>query len=50
MVYLLEEGATFPTDISEKVWERFTHECMDKALTKVAKELVAFGIIKAVKP
>ncbi len=49
-VYLLEEGATFPTDISEKVWERFTQECMDKAFIKVAKELVAFGIIKAIKP
>lgn len=49
-VYLLEEGATFPTDISEKVWERFTHECMDKALIKVAKELTAFSILRAVKP
>jgi len=49
-VYLLEEGATFPTNVSEKVWERFTHECMDRAFIKVAKELVAFGIIRAVKP
>ena len=48
-VYLLEEGATFPTGVSEKVWERFTHECMDKAFTKVAKELVAFGLIRAMK-
>lgn len=49
-VYLLEEGATFPTNVSEKVWERFTHECMDRALIKVAKELTAFDIIRAVKP
>ena len=49
-VYLLEEGATFPTNVSEKVWERFTHECTDRAFIKVAKELVAFGIIRAVKP
>lgn len=49
-VYLLEEGATFPTNVSEKVWERFTHECMDRAFIKIAKELVAFRIIKAVKP
>lgn len=48
--YLLEEEATFPTDISEKVWERFTHECMDRAFIKVAKELAAFGLIRAVKP
>jgi len=47
---LLEEDATYPSDVSEKVWERFTHECMDKALIKVAKELTAFGILRAVKP
>jgi|GEM_PF-955509 len=48
-VYLLEEGAKFPTNIDEKVWERFTEECMDKALIKVAKELRAFGLIRAMK-
>jgi predicted nucleotide-binding protein len=49
MIYLLEEGAKFPTDIDEKVWERFTKESMDKAFIKIAKELRAFGLIKAVK-
>ena len=49
MIYLLEEGAKFPTNIDEKVWERFSEECVDKALIKVAKELRAFGLIKAMK-
>lgn len=49
MIYLLEKETKFPTDIDEKVWEHFTEECMDKALIKVAKELRAFGLIKAMK-
>ena len=49
MIYLLEEGAKFPTNIDEKVWERFTQESIDKAFIKVAKELRAFGLIKATK-
>jgi len=49
MVYLLEEEAKFPTNIAEKVWERFTQDNMEKAFIKVAKELRAFGLIKAVK-
>jgi predicted nucleotide-binding protein len=50
IIYLLEEGAKFPTDIDEKVWERFTKESMDKAFTKIAKEFRAFGLIRAIKP
>jgi len=50
MIYLLEEGAKFPTDIDEKVWGRFTKESMDKAFTKIAKEFRAFGLIRAIKP
>jgi predicted nucleotide-binding protein len=50
MVYLLEEGVKFPTDIDEKVWERFTEESMDKAFIKVAKELRAFRLIRPIKP
>jgi len=49
MIYLLEEEAKFPTNIDEKVWERFSEGCVDKALIKVAKELRAFGLIKAMK-
>jgi predicted nucleotide-binding protein len=50
IVYLKETNTKFPSNISEKVWEHFTDQCMDKAFTKVAKELRAFGIIKTVKP
>lgn len=50
MVYLLEEGAKFPTNIDEKVWERFTKESMDKAFIKITKELRAFGLIRPIKP
>ncbi|MBA7505224.1 hypothetical protein ES706_03887 [subsurface metagenome] len=49
MIYLLEEETKFPTNIDEKVWERFTQESMDKAFIKIAKELKAFGLIKAIK-
>lgn len=50
VVYLLEKGVKFPTDIDEKVWERFTGESMDKAFVKVAKELRAFGLIRPIMP
>jgi predicted nucleotide-binding protein len=49
MVYLLEEGVKFPTNIDEKVWERFTEESMDKAFIKIAKEFRAFGLLKTMK-
>ena len=49
MVYLLEAGVKFPTNIDEKVWERFTENSTDKALIKVANELRAFGLLKATK-
>jgi len=48
-IYLLEEGASFPSNISGKVYERFTQKNMEKAFIKVAKELSAFGILKAEK-
>jgi predicted nucleotide-binding protein len=50
MVYLLQAGTKLPTDISEKVRERFTPQSMDNAFIKVAKELTKFGILKAAKP
>ena len=49
MIYLLEEETKFPTNIDEKVWERFTQESMDKAFIKIAKEFRALGLIKAIK-
>ena len=50
IVYLLQAGAKFSSDISEKVRERFTPQSMDKAFIKVARELKKCGILKAVKP
>jgi predicted nucleotide-binding protein len=50
IVYLLEEGATLPSNIREKVWENFTQNSMERAFIKIAKELRAFGIIKTGKP
>ena len=50
IIYLLQAGAKFPTNVSEKVWERFTTQCIDDAFIKVARELYKFGMLKAVKP
>lgn len=50
IIYLLQSGTKFPTNVSEKVWGKFSPQSMDGAFTKVARELRAFGILKAVKP
>ena len=50
IIYLLEEGAEFPSNISPKVWERFNQENMENAFLRINIELRAFGILKAVKP
>ncbi len=49
-IYLLEDDTRFPSNISEKVWERFTQDNMERAFLKIAKEIKAFGLIKTVKP
>jgi hypothetical protein len=49
IIYLLEEGAEFPANIKPKVWERFTQGCMDEAFIAIARELKAFGLIRAIK-
>ena len=50
IIYLLQAGTKFPTNVSEKVWGRFTSSQMDNAFIKIAKELRKFEILKAVKP
>ncbi|MBI4379318.1 MAG: nucleotide-binding protein [Nitrospinae bacterium] len=45
IIYLKEEGCIFPSNIAPKVWENFTHDNMDEAFIKIAKELKAFRII-----
>ncbi len=49
VIYLLEETASFPSNISEKVYERFTPRSMDKAFIKIAKELTGWDLIRASK-
>jgi len=49
IIYLLQAGAHLPTNVSEKVWGRFTTQCMDDAFIKVAIELYKFGLLKSVK-
>lgn len=50
IIYLLQAGTKFPTNISEKVWGRFTTERMDDAFIKIARELTEMKILRAVKP
>ncbi|MBA7592049.1 hypothetical protein ES708_34222 [subsurface metagenome] len=50
IIYLLQSNTRFPSNISEKVWARFSPQSMDNSFTTVARELTAFGILKAVKP
>jgi Predicted nucleotide-binding protein containing TIR-like domain len=45
VVYLLEEGVQFPSNVSEKVWERFTGRFMDRAFLKLVRELKAVGLL-----
>jgi len=49
-IYLLEENASFPSNIEEKLRTYFTSECMDEALIRVSIELTAFRMLKVVKP
>jgi predicted nucleotide-binding protein len=47
IIYLLEEGASFPSNIAEKVYERFAQNNLEKAFLKIVRELRVFGIVKA---
>lgn len=46
IVYLLQSGTKFPTNVSEKVWTQFSPQSMDNAFITVARELRAFGILE----
>ena len=50
IIFLLEEGASFPSNISEKLYTCFTQESMDEAFIALATELKAFGMLKVGKP
>lgn len=49
-ILLLEKEVELPSNVSGIVYEHFTKQNMEKALIKVANELRAFGLIRAVKP
>jgi predicted nucleotide-binding protein len=49
-ILLLERGVDLPSNISGLTHEPFVGQSMDRAFTAIARELTAFGILKAVKP
>ncbi len=50
IIYLLEEGAEFPSNIRPKVWESFKQRNMMKAFLGILRELRAYDMLKLVKP
>lgn len=49
IIYLLEEGAEFPSNINPKVWEHFRQRNMLNAFLCIIRELRALSILLAVK-
>jgi len=49
VIYLLEEGADFPSNIRPKVWESFKQRNMIDAFHGILRELRAYGILKVTK-
>ena len=47
VIYLLEDNLTLPSNVAEKVYERFTQDNLTAAFIKVANELRAFGYLIA---
>jgi len=50
IIFLLEDGGSYPSDISEKIYTHFSQQSMDNAFIAIARELKTFKILKAVKP
>jgi len=50
VIYLLEEGAKPPSNISPEAWGSFTQNDMAKAFLHIVRELKASGMLKVVKP
>ena len=48
-IILLEKGVELPSNVKGIVYEHFTKQNMEKAFIKVANELKAFGLIRAIK-
>jgi len=49
VIYLLEEGANFPSNIRPKVWESFKQRNMMDAFLGIVRELRAYGILNVTK-
>jgi hypothetical protein len=45
VIYLIEEGCEFPSNVQPKVWENFTQQNMEAAFEKIMKEMRAFGLL-----
>lgn len=49
VIYLLEEGANFPSNIRPRVWESFKQRNMMDAFLAIVRELRAYGILQITK-
>ena len=49
IIYLLEDGATFPSNIRPKVWEPFKQDNMEDVFVYIVKELRNWGFLIAGK-
>jgi predicted nucleotide-binding protein len=49
IIYLLENGTEFPSNINPKVWENFDQKNLENVFLRIVIELKALGIIRAVK-
>ncbi|MBA7571314.1 MAG: hypothetical protein GH159_03930 [Dehalococcoidia bacterium] len=49
-ILLLERGVDLPSNVSGLTYEPFVGQSMDRAFSAIARELTAYGILKAVKP
>lgn len=50
IIYLLEEGTEFPSNINPKVYESFARQSMDGAFTAIVREMRELGFLKVVTP
>ncbi len=50
IIYLLEEGTEFPSNIKPKVYESFARQSMDGAFIAIIRELRELGFLKVVTP
>ncbi len=49
IIYLLEAGTEFPSNIRPKVWESFKQKNMMSAFLGIVRELRAYGMLKIIK-